>query len=188
MRRLLVIALMIMVMASGSASAFVVPSPEPGSVSTAREIPSDPKLPKYDNPTEIDLEDGNLHLSLKGVFRQFGKDNKPNKYVVFCFVAIPKKDIVIAIDESELFDGKSRRYNRRTCTPAIGVEFTWRREIIEGIPIQVQIGYEMPESVAGLLPTIARVNFTFNGQTFQFRNIKAEEWPVWEEIAQSLGL
>ena len=166
-----------------------MPAPDiQDNTSSTRIIPSDPKLPKYDNPTEIDLEDGNLHISLKGVFRQFEKDNKPNKYVVFCFVAVPKKDIVIDIDESELFDSKARRYARRVCTPAIGVEFTWRRELIEGIPIQIQIGYEMPESVAGVLPSIARVNFTFNGQIFQFRNIKAEEWAVWENIKHELDI
>ena len=190
MRKLLLLALMSVAMFSGAACGFVIPSPspEPEDVHAPRVIPSDPKLPKYDNPAEIDLEDGNLHISFKGVFRQFEKDNKPNKYVVFCFVAVPKKDIVIDIDESELFDGKARRYARRVCTPAIGAEFTWRREIIEGIPIQIQIGYEMPEPVAGVLPSIARVNFTFNGQIYQFRNLKTEEWQVWKELAQELGI
>ena len=188
MRRLIV-ALLLVIMASGSASAFVVPSPEPEIVSTAREIPSDPKLPKYNNPTEIDLEDGKLHISFKGAFRRHvDKDKKPDNCIVFCFVATPKRDMMLKIAQSELFDGKATRFDRGNWIPGMGQEGTWEREIIEGIPLSIRFGYEMPESRAGLLPTIARVNFTFNGQTFQFRNIKAEEWSVWEEIAQNLGI
>ena len=190
MRKLLALALMSAVMASGSACGFVIPSPSPEQedVHAPRVIPSDPKLPKYDNPTEIDLEDGNLHISFKGAFRHLDKDSKPDKYVVFCFVALPKKDMELRVEQSELFDGKARRFRRGNWTPDIGNEETSRREIIEGIPIQIRMGFDMPVSTAELLPTIARVSFRFNGQWFQFRNIKAEEWQVWKELAQELGI
>ena len=188
-RKLFVIALLFVMIASVPASGVMVfgnPEPEPAP-NSPRVIPSDPKLPPYDNPAEIDL-DGPLHISFKGAFRRV-KNNKPNNYVAFCFVAVPQQDMILEVNQSEeLFDGKARRFHRGNWTPDIGVEETRRREIIAGIPIQIRFGFDMPVNAAGELPSIARVSFQFNGKWFQFRNIKTEEWSVWEGIAQELGL
>ena len=94
----------------------------------------------------------------------------------------------IRVDQSELFDRKSTRYNNGHWDPNIGIESTWHREIISDIPVQVLFWVKMPANKAGKFPTIARVNFSFNGQWFQFRNIKTKEWTLWEGLKHELGL
>ena len=190
MKRFFVLALAIVMTASSSAFGVMIFDTQENRENTisARIIPSDPKLPKYDNPTEIDIDDGNLHISFKGAFRHLDKNSKPDKYVVFCFVAHPKKDMEIHVDQSELFDSKARRFKRGKWTPDIGIEATNKREIIADIPIQIRLGFDMPVNASEMLPSIARVSFRFNGQWFQFRNIKAEEWSVWRELRKELGL
>ncbi len=184
MRRLLVFALMLAVMSSVQAEGFSVPSHVQEITGSQRVIPSDPKLPKYDNPTEFDLEDGNLHISFKGVFRGI-KDAE--EFIGFMFVAVPKKDMYLNTGCSEMFDSKGTRFNDWG-NPWIGRENTWGREIIADIPMLVSFWLRVRPSDAGQLPTIARVNFAFNDQGYQFRNIKVEDWPVWEGIRQELGL
>ena len=189
MRRLLLLALMSVVMASGSACGFVIPSPSPEQedLHAPRVIPSDPKLPKYDNPTEIDLEDGNLHISFKGVFRNVDSKGQPTDSLAFMFVAVSSKDMTINLDQSELFDGRAKIFTGYS-TPYIAHDWTWQREILEGIPAQIAMFFRVPIQESELLPSVARVNIRFNGQWFQFRNIKAEEWQVWKELKQELGL
>ena len=188
MRRVLMTALMLAVMASVPAWGFVVPAPNiQDNTSSTRIIPSDPKLPKYDNPTEIDLEDGNLHISFQGVFRNVDDEGAPNDYLAFMFMATPKKDMTINISQSELFDGRAKRFTGNS-TPYIAHEWTWEREILEGIPVQIAIYFRVPIQESELLPSVARVKICFNGQWYQFRNIKAEDWAVWKELKQELGL
>ncbi|MBQ7220488.1 MAG: hypothetical protein IJS28_05865 [Synergistaceae bacterium] len=184
MRRLLVIALMFGVMVS---SGFVVPDNVPDlreDIHAPRVIPFDSKLPKYDNPTEIDLEDGNLHISFKGVFRGI---DKQKDYVAFVFVITPKKDMMLNTGRSELFDGNGTRFAdwHRVW---IGYDNSNNREIIAEIPMRMVRWHKMPSNIAGELPTIARVNFIFNNSSLQYRNIKAEKWSVWEELANNLGM
>ena len=185
MRRVFVIVLMLAVMASVPALGFVVPAPDiQDNTSSTRIIPSDPKLPKYDNPTEIDLEDGNLHISFQGVFRGTGDDKE---LIAFIFVATPKKDMRLYLDRSEMFDSRGTRFTdwRNTW---IGRERTTDREIIADIPMVIMRWLRVRPSDSSEFPTVARVNFRFNGQWFQYRNIKVEEWSVWENIRQELGL
>ncbi|MBQ7220487.1 MAG: hypothetical protein IJS28_05860 [Synergistaceae bacterium] len=187
MRKLAVLALVLSVMASVPASGFVVPDNAPDiheGIHAPRVIPSDPKLPKYDNPTEIDI-DGGLHISLKGVFRQV-KEKQPTDWIAFIFVAVPQNDMVISIGQSDIYDGSGNRFTDRS-TPLIGRDVTWEREIIGGIPMRVCVWFKMPPSESSVLPSIARVNINFNGKDNQFRNIKTEEASVWESIAEELG-
>ena len=185
MRRLLLLALMYVVMASGAASGFVIPSPSPEQedLHAPRVIPSDPKLPKYDNPFEIDL-DGGLHISFKGVFRGLDKNKD---LVAFMFVALPQNDMQLWLNKRDVFDGKGTRFNNWG-NAWIGRENTAEREIIGAIPIAITRWLKMPAAEAGDFPTISRAEFCFNNKWFQYRNIKVEPWTVWQDIAQELGL
>ena len=184
-RKLFVIALLFVMIASVPASGVMVfgnPEPEPAP-NSPRVIPSDPKLPPYDNPAEIDL-DGPLHISFKGVFRGVG-NNKD--LICFIFVALPQNDMRLRLDRRDAYDGKGRKLNNWQ-NVWIGDERTTDREIIGYIPIVISRWLKVPASTYGELPTIARAEFCFNGKWFQFRNIKTEEWSVWQGIAQELGL
>ena len=154
-----------------------------GSLNPSRTLPSDPRLPEYDNPTELDL-DGPLHISFKGVFRGI---DKQKDYVAFVFVITPKKDMMLNTGRSELFDGNGTRFAdwHRVW---IGYDNSNNREIIAEIPMRMVRWHKMPSNIAGELPTIARVNFIFNNSSLQYRNIKAEKWSVWEELANNLGM
>lgn len=152
-----------------------------------RQVPVDTRLPTYENPSEFDLGDGYIHMSLKGVFRQIDDKGKPSDYIAFVFVATPLKDIDIKIEQSELFNGKGKRF-RDKGKPRIGDENVWEREIIAGIPMKIYVRFKVPVAESEILPVVARVNIRFNGEWYQFRNIRTEEWSIWEEIRKELDL
>ena len=183
MRRLLVIALVLFV-GSLPASGFDVSVMQDRDELVHREIPSDPKLPKYDNPAKIDLEDGKLCIRFQGLFRGTGEDKD---WIAFVFIERPENDMRLSLDESEGFDGKGERLNDWG-NWYVGRERTREREIIGAITMPVIKWLRVPASEYGEFPTIARVNFAFNGQWYQFRNIRTEEWQVWESLKQELGL
>ncbi|MBQ7220489.1 MAG: hypothetical protein IJS28_05870 [Synergistaceae bacterium] len=181
MRRLLVIALVLVL--AGSASGFVVPSPVHD---TLRVIPSDPRLPAYNNPFEADMEEGMLHLSFVGAFQYFEK-GAPGETVDFYFTATAKNDMQITIDSGEFFDSKGRRY-RHDWWHEIGYERTSKREIIAGVPVLIKFVYRVARPSPDALPSVARVRFCFNNSWLEFRNIKLETWDTWLQVSQELGL
>ena len=139
---------------------------------------------------EFDIEDG-LHVSFKGAFRANEKHGE--NFVIFGFIVLPQKDMILSIEQSELFDSKGTRFNNdnhRTnlgWRPDIGIEKTEEREIIEGIPMIVQFYFDMPSSKSEELPLIARARFCFNGKWIELRKVQVEEWSVWQEIKAELG-
>lgn len=156
-----------------------------GSLNPSRTLPSDPRLPNYDNPTELDL-DGPLHISFKGVFRQLNEQKQPTDYIAFVFVATPQNDMRLGVDRSELYDGSGTRFNPDEIW--IGRERTSEREIIGGIPMRICVWFRVPPEESDLLPTVARVNITFNGKSSQYRNIVTEDASIWEGLAEELRL
>lgn len=161
-------------------------TPEENNAPTASKnfVENDPKLKPYDNPTEFDVADGQLHISFKGVFRG---ENKDKDFLVFVFVVTPQKDMRIFLNRSEMYDNKGTKFDNWNNT-WIGKENTTNREIIANIPIKIERWLKVPLSESSALPTIARVNFAFNDEWFQFRNIKVKELSLWENLRQELGL
>jgi len=145
-------------------------------------IPPQPQHQEY----EFDIEDG-LHVSFKGAFRGDGKE-RPDTLIMFSFVVLSQNDMILRIDQSELFDSKATRFGSGNWQPTIGREGTWEREIIEGIPINVRFGFDMPSSESEKLPLIARARFRFNDKWIELRKVQVEEWSVWQEIKAELGL
>ena len=78
--------------------------------SEGREIPSDPMLPVYENPKEIDLLRDKLHISFKGAFRGIDDSGKLTDWVYFAFTVKGEKDKYLAVGQSELFDSKGNIY------------------------------------------------------------------------------
>ena len=163
---------------------FYTPEENNAPAASKNFVENDPRLKPYDNPTEFDVDDGQLHISFKGVFR---REEKNKDWISFVFVATPHKDMEIRVDQSEMYDNKARSFNNSDY-PTIGVERRWNRELIEEIPVKIYMSFKVPSSESEILPTIARVNFAFNGQWVQFRNIKVKEWDLWESLRQELGL
>ena len=182
----------VMVMQGLSSAAVVFDEPEEMPNVSKNFVEQDPKLPPYNNPIEFDVDDGQLHLSFKGVFRLADNWDNPEKMkltddIAFVFVATPKKDMKIRIEKSELFDGKARRFEDNMI-PRIGDENEWNRELIEGIPIRIYVGFNVPSSRSSDFPAVSRVNIRFNGQWVQFRNVKTKEWALWEKLRKELDL
>ena len=181
----------VMVMQGLSSAAVVFDEPEEMPNVSKNFVEQDPKLPPYNNPIEFDVDDGQLHLSFKGVFRLADNWDNPEKMkltddIAFVFVATAKKDMNIQIEQSDLFDGKARRFGQNMTQ--IGDESTWNRELIEGIPIRVYVWFKVPSSQSSDFPTVSRVNIGFNGQWFQFRNVKTKEWALWGRLREELGV
>ena len=150
-----------------------------------RNIPSDPSLPAYENPSEIDVSGGKLHLSFKGAFRALDDKGYPTNWVYFAFTALPQEDISLSVSQSELFDSKGKRY-RYYSVPKIGEEHTFKRELIAGVRVPVLVGVNMPVSEAGEFPAVSRITLTFNKESFNYRNIQTEEWYIWEELQEGM--
>ena len=188
-RKLFVFTLILVMLSSSSASGVMRIDTGRGiprdSLKPSRTIPSDPRLPAYDNPTEIDL-DGPLHISLKGVFRQVNDQKQPTDYIAFVFVATPQEDMRLEVGRSELYDGNGTRFSYNEIW--IGRERTIGREIIGGIPMRVCVWFRVPASESELLPTVARVDIGFNEKVFRFRNIVTEDVSVWAVLAEELRL
>ena len=91
------------------------------------------------------------------------------------------------MSQSELYDSKSRVYKYHS-VPSIGGELAFGRELIAGITVPILVGVNMPVSEAGDFPSAARITITFNDDALQFRNVVAEDWSVWENLRDTLGL
>ena len=94
-----IFALIFVVLSAGCALGaieFYTPEENNAPAASKNFVENDPKLPVYNNPTEFDVDDGQLHISFKGAFRLIGSNKKEEKYVIFCFVATPKKDMNIS--------------------------------------------------------------------------------------------
>ena len=189
--KIFITALLISALISGCAYAARISIPgenENTSVATKNYIENDPRLPAYENPTEFDVEDGDIHISFKGVFRGLNtQTNEPSDSIYFAFVVTSKRDINLRLDQSELFDHRATRF-RRNERPYIGNESTWERELLEGIPMRVICWFNVPIKESEILPTIARTNIRFNGQWVQFRNIKVQDRSLWKLLEKELGL
>lgn len=182
----------VMVMQGISSAAVVFDEPEEIPNMSKNFVEQDPKLPPYNNPIEFDVSEGQLHLSFKGVFRDANNWDNPEKMelldgIAFVFVATAKKDMNIRIEQSDLFDGKARIFQEHY-EPRIGDNRTWERELIEGIPIRIYVWFHVPSSQSSEFPTVSRVNIGFNGQWFQFRNVKTKEWALWGRLREELGV
>ena len=155
-------------------------------------VENDPRLPAYNNPVEVDLDSGQMHVSFKGVFRVNKERPRDEDKIAFMFVVIPREDMALNVSTSAVFDGGGHKFDDdywwRKKGSWIGGEQTQKREIIAGVPTMVAWYLNASEKVAGSLPTIARVSFTFNSQEIQYRNIKTREWSAWEKLQQELGL
>ncbi len=187
MRRIFVLALVIIVISSGAAAGASRKSSRPAKTYTARNIPQDPFLPVYANPQEVDLRKSDIHISFKGAFRGVDDFGRPNDWVYLAFTARPEEDLMLAVSQSELFDGRSRRY-KYYAVPDIGGEKAFERELIAGITVPVIFGVNMPIDAAGELPSVSRITIRFNGEELQFRNVIAENWETWEYLRKELGL
>lgn len=175
------LAVMFMARNANAAIEFYMPDEKPSP--SRHYVVNDPRLKPYDNPTEFDVADGNIHISFKGVFRS----EKFKDEIAFVFVAVSSKDFVLDISRgNEAFDGKGTRFND-WISVWIGRENTRKREILDGIPITVEWWLRIPETEAKF-PTIARVHFCFNGQWFEFRNMKSQEWSLLSGLLKELGL
>ena len=141
----------------------------------------------YNNPLEINRDNKNLHISFRGAFRQLNEKNKTGDYIAFCFIVRSKQDMIIRVDESEAFDSNGTRFIERWGW-RIGREETREREIIAEIPIKAECYIKIPPSESENLPLISRVNFRFNGQWYQFRNIQVQDWREWDRIKRDEGI
>lgn len=155
--------------------------------SEGREIPSDPMLPVYDNPKEIDLLKDKLHISFKGAFRGIDDLGKLTDWVYFAFTVKGEKDKYLAVGQSELFDSKGNSYKYHA-VPKIGSEHVFGRDIAAEITVPVLVGVNMPIRDAGEFPTVSNITITFNKRAFQYRNIVVENWEILDELEQELGL
>ena len=154
---------------------------------TPRRLLSSINLPKYENPSEVDIERGKLHISFKGVFRGIDNFGNPNDWLYFAFTVRPENDMYLAVGQSEMFDSKAERYKYYS-VPQIGSERAFGRELIAGVTVPVLVGVNVPVSTAGEMPSVSRMTVTFNKESLQYRNIIAEEWQTWEELKESLGI
>ena len=153
---------------------------------TPREIPSSMLLPSFDNPVEADLKKSKLHISFRGAFRGIGEDGESNDWLYLAFIASPQKDMYLAVSQSELFDGRGKRYVYRA-VPKIGDERTFGREVVGGVAVPVLVGVNMPIAEAGEFPAVSRVTVTFSGESLEFRNVQSEEGYIWEEVRDTEG-
>ena len=150
-----------------------------------RNIPSDSALPPYENPTEVDIAKGKMHISFKGAFRAVDAKGWPTDWVYLAFTANPQEDMSLAVAQSELFDGKAKIY-RYYAVPKIGDEHTFKRKLVAGITVPVLVGVNMKVSDSGEFPSIAKITVKFNGESFEFRNFQVEEWSVLEELQEGM--
>lgn len=164
-------------------NAFAASRTKSQQVYKGRNIPSDPMLPSYENPTEVDIAKGKIHISFKGAFRAIDDKGRATDWVYFMFEAKAQEDMYFGVEQSELFDGEQKTYMYRS-VPRIGEDRTFGREIIASVNVPVILGVNMPLSEAGELPSISRVTFTFNKEKLEYRNVKVEEWDVWEEMQE----
>lgn len=182
--KIFVLSMIAVIVVQGISSAVIVFDEPEGKPDMSKNfVVNDPRLNPYNNPTEIDLQDGQLHISFKGIFRS----EKYKDQITFVFVAVSTKDMELRTDRSEAFDVHGNRFGNWS-SDWIGRERTRKREIIDGIPMLVEFWLQVPEAESSKLPTIARVNFCFNGQWFQFRNVKTYEWSSLEGLCHELGL
>ena len=184
-RKVLVLALVIVMCVCGCSCAAKRTHTKAQPVYKGRNIPSDPSLPQYDNPSEVDVSDGKLHLSFKGAFRSVDDNGYPTNWVYFAFVALAQEDMSLTVAQSELYDSKAKIY-RYHSVPKIGDEHTFKRELIAGVRVPVLVGVNMSLTEAGEFPSVSRITITFNKESFAFRNIQTEEWYTWEELQEGM--
>lgn len=153
---------------------------------TINFVENDIRLPFYDNITELDVNN-NLHMSLKGVFRQRDDKNNPTDWIAFVFVADARRDTTLKIDQTELVDGEGEIF-RIGGISWIGRDLTWSREIVADIPVRVCVWFKVPVNLSREFPTVGRVSILFNGRGFEFRNIITQDADKWSELAQRLKL
>ena len=187
MRRIIAFSLVFVVLVTGCAFGASRRNRTPAKTYTARPLLQSPFLPAYTNPQEVDLKKSGIHISFKGCFRGADIVGNPSDWVYFAFAATPQNDMYLSVKQSELFDGKARVYKYHT-VPDIGGERVFGREVIGGITVPVLVGVNMPVSEAGDFPSVSRITITFNGESFQFRNIVAEDWETWQKLRENLGI
>ena len=184
-RKIFVIVMVMVLTVCGTSFAARRTQTKPQPAYKGRNIPSDPSLPVYENPSEIDVSGGKLHLSFKGAFRAIDEKGYPANWVYFAFIASPQEDLSLTVAQSELFDSKAKRY-RYYSVPKIGNEHTFKRELIAGVRVPLLVGVNMPLTEAGELPAVSRITLTFNKESFDYRNIQTEEWYIWEELQEGM--
>ena len=181
-RKIIALSIIIIVLASTSACAS---SKAAKKEYIGRDIPSDPTLPSYENPQEIDIKvkKKKLHISFKGVFRGIDDSGRLTDWVYFAFTAQPQDNMYFAVGQTELFDSHAKVY-RYHAVPRIGTEHVFGRNIVGGITVPVLVGVNMPIAEAGEFPTISQVTIMFNKKAFQYRNIVVEDWETYEGLSQ----
>lgn len=178
-----VLALILVLVLSGTA--FAAKRKPRNTEYVGRLIPSDSRLPEYDNPVETDVSKGKLHISFKGAFRAEDDKGFPTDWVYFVFRVKAQEDMPLTVEQSEAFDGQAHRY-QYYAVPKISEEHAFRRDIIAGVSVPVLVGVNMPVAEAGELPSVSRITVTFNKESLDFRNVRVEEWQILEGLREGL--